>query len=114
MSSSDSSDHMGGPEMAPQPPQRSGRPGEAVAPLDTAGGGVANAERPAPQRSDARRRVPSRRSHTGLVASGVVIILAGFAIALGEMLRLQKGSVWVIVAVTAAIVGAIRAITRRR
>src|SRR5438874_1669123 len=25
---------MGGPEMAPQPPQRSGRPGQAVAPLD--------------------------------------------------------------------------------
>jgi len=26
---------MGGPEMAPHTPQRSGRPGEAVAPLDT-------------------------------------------------------------------------------
>ena len=29
-------DQMGGPEMAPQTPQRSGRPGEAVAPLDDA------------------------------------------------------------------------------
>lgn len=28
-------DRMGGPEMAPQTPQGSGRPGEAVAPLDT-------------------------------------------------------------------------------
>jgi len=27
--------HMGGPDMAPHTPQRSGRPGEAVAPLDT-------------------------------------------------------------------------------
>src|SRR2546426_12727420 len=26
---------MGGPEMAPQPPNRSSRPGEAVAPLDS-------------------------------------------------------------------------------
>jgi hypothetical protein len=26
---------MGGPEMAPQTPQRSGHPGKAVAPLDT-------------------------------------------------------------------------------
>jgi hypothetical protein len=26
---------MGGPDMAPQTPQRSERPGEAVAPLDT-------------------------------------------------------------------------------
>jgi RimJ/RimL family protein N-acetyltransferase len=26
---------MGGPDMAPQPPQRSGHPGEAVAPLDS-------------------------------------------------------------------------------
>ena len=27
--------HMGGPDMAPQPPQCSGRPGKAVTPLDT-------------------------------------------------------------------------------
>jgi len=43
-----------------------------------------------------------------------VIVLAGFAVALGEMWRLPKGTVWGIVAVTAAIVGTIRAITRRR
>jgi len=61
-----------------------------------------------------RRRSRSRRSHAGLVASGAVIVLAGFAVALGEMWRLPKGTVWGIVAVTAAIVGTIRAITRRR
>ena len=43
---------MGRPEMAPQTPQRSGRPGEAVAPLDTPqrsgrpGGAVAPLDNP--------------------------------------------------------------------
>ena len=73
--------------------------------------------RPANVRQSQRaslRDMPSRRSHAGLVLSGAVIIVAGFAVAFGEMLRLPKGSVWVTVAVTVAIVGAIRAFTRRR
>ena len=60
------------------------------------------------------RRVSSRRSHLGLVLSGAVIIVAGFAVGLGEMLRLPKGSVWVTVGITVLIVGVIRAVTRRR
>ena len=60
------------------------------------------------------RRASSRRSHAGLVLSGAVIIVAGFAVGLGEMLRLPKGSVWVTVGITVLIVGVIRAVTRRR
>ena len=55
-----------------------------------------------------------RRSHTGLVLAGLVVIVAGFAVAATETLRLPKGSIWIVVAVAAAIVGLIRALTRRR
>jgi hypothetical protein len=55
-----------------------------------------------------------RRSHTGLVLAGLVVIAAGFAVAATEILRLPKGSIWIVVAVAAAIVGLIRALTRHR
>ena len=47
---------LGGPEMAPQTPQRSERPGTAGALLDTARGCGADPERQPPQRSEALRR----------------------------------------------------------
>ena len=55
-----------------------------------------------------------RRSHAGLVISGVVVILAGFAIAMVEALRLPKFSIWVVVSATILIVAAIRLVDRRR
>ena len=38
---------MGGPDMAPQTPQRSGHPGEAVAPLDYASASASAPSTPA-------------------------------------------------------------------
>jgi hypothetical protein len=52
-----------------------------------------------------------RRSHRGLVLAGIVVILAGFAVALTEALHFPKGSIWVVVAVTVAIVAVIRRFT---
>jgi predicted membrane channel-forming protein YqfA (hemolysin III family) len=53
-----------------------------------------------------------RRSHRGLVLAGIVVILAGFAVALTEALHFPKGSIWVVVGVAVLIVGAIRYFTR--
>ena len=54
-----------------------------------------------------------RRSNTGLVLAGLIVILAGFAIALVEAYKLPKGSIWVVVAGTVILVAAIRWLTRR-
>ena len=45
-----------------------------------------------------------RRSQTGLVLAGGVVILGGVAVGITELLRFPKGSVWVVVAVTIALV----------
>jgi len=55
-----------------------------------------------------------RRSHLGLALNGAVVILAGFAIALVEVLKYPKGSIWVVVAVTVVLVALIRLLTRPR
>jgi hypothetical protein len=55
-----------------------------------------------------------RRSNVGLVLSGVVVIAAGFAIAIVEALKLPKGSIWVVVGATIVLVTAIRWFTRPR
>ena len=54
-----------------------------------------------------------RRSHVPLVLAGVVVVAAGFAIGAVELLRFPRGSVWIVVAVAAVIVGLIRLCTRR-
>ena len=54
-----------------------------------------------------------RRSQAGLIAAGAVVIAAGFAIALVEVFQLPKGSIWIVVAATVIIAGAIRWLTRR-
>ena len=54
-----------------------------------------------------------RRSHLPLVLSGVIVIAAGFAVGAVELLHFPKGSIWVVVAITAAVVAGIRALTRR-
>ena len=45
-----------------------------------------------------------RRSQTGLVLAGGVVIAGGVAIGLTELLHFPKGSVWVVVAATIALV----------
>jgi hypothetical protein len=57
--------------------------------------------------------VRRRRSQAGLVLAGGVVIAAGVAIGLVELFRLPKGSVWVVVAVTIALVFSIMKLTRR-
>jgi hypothetical protein len=41
-----------------------------------------------------------------------VVIAAGFAVAVVEMLRLPKGAIWVVVAAAVGILAVIRAATR--
>lgn len=58
-------------------------------------------------------RAARRRSHRGLVLAAIVIVIAGFAVALVEAMQLPKGSIWIVVAVAAFLVGIIRALTSR-
>lgn len=55
-----------------------------------------------------------RRSHLGTVLAGAVVIVAGFAVAVVEVLHFPRGSIWLVVAVAAALVAAIRIVTARR
>ena len=54
-----------------------------------------------------------RGSHIGLMLAGAVVIAAGFAVALVEVFRFPKGSIWVVVGVTVIVVAAIRSFTKR-
>ena len=54
-----------------------------------------------------------RRSQLGLVLAGSVVIAAGVAIGLVELFAYPKGSVWVVVAVTVALVVAIMKLSGR-
>jgi hypothetical protein len=56
--------------------------------------------------------VSRRRSHWGSLLAGVVVVAAGFAVAVVEMLKLPKGSVWGVAAVALLVVVAIRRFTR--
>ena len=53
------------------------------------------------------------RSQTGLVLAGAVVVAASVAIGLVELFRFPKGSVWIVVAVTVALVVAIMKLTGR-
>lgn len=57
--------------------------------------------------------VSGKRSRAGTVLSACVVIAAGFAVAAVEMLRMPKGTIWLVVAATVAILAVIRAATRR-
>ena len=47
-----------------------------------------------------------------MVLAGVVVVAAGFAVGIVELMHFPKGTIWLIVAAVAAIVAAIRAATR--
>ena len=59
------------------------------------------------------RPMKRRRSQLGLVLAGSVVIAAGVAIGLVELFAYPKGSVWVVVAVTVALVVAIMKLSGR-
>ena len=54
-----------------------------------------------------------RRSQTGLVVAGGVVVAAAVAIGLVELFHFPKGSVWVVVAITIALVFAIMKLSGR-
>jgi hypothetical protein len=56
--------------------------------------------------------VSRRRASWGAALAGSVLVAAGFAVAIVEVLRLPKGSVWGVVAVAAMLLVAIRRLAR--
>jgi hypothetical protein len=48
----------------------------------------------------------------GTILAASILIAAGFAVAVVEMLRLPKGTIWIVVAVAVAALAVIRAATR--
>ena len=56
--------------------------------------------------------VSRKRSHTGTVLAACVVIAAGFAVAVVEMLRMPKGTIWLVVAAAVAVLAVIRVATR--
>ncbi len=53
-----------------------------------------------------------KRSRTGSILAAAVLIAAGFTVAAVEMLRLPKGTIWIVVAIAAGALAVIRAATR--
>jgi len=53
-----------------------------------------------------------RRARWPTVAAGGVVIAAGFVIALVELLRFPKGSVWVVVGVALLLLFVVRVVGR--
>jgi len=54
------------------------------------------------------------RSRAGLVLAGAVVVAGGVGVAVVEWLGFPKGSVWIVVAITVALVVVIRGVTQRR
>jgi hypothetical protein len=48
----------------------------------------------------------------GTILAASILIAAGFAVAVVEMLRLPKGTIWIVVAVVVAALAVIRSATR--
>jgi len=53
------------------------------------------------------------RSLTGTILAASVVIAAGFAVAIVEMLRLPKGTIWVVAAIAVGLLAIVRAAFRR-
>lgn len=53
-----------------------------------------------------------RRSQTGLILAGAVVIAAGVTVGLVELYHFPKGSIWLVVAVAIALVLAIMKLRR--
>ena len=54
----------------------------------------------------------AKRSRTGTILAAAVLIAAGFTVAIVELLRLPKGTIWIGVAVAVGALAVIRAATR--
>jgi hypothetical protein len=56
--------------------------------------------------------VSRRRSRWGTILAGGVVVAAGFGVAVVEMLKLPKGSIWIVVAAALLLLVLIRRFTR--
>jgi hypothetical protein len=56
----------------------------------------------------------ARRRRLGLVLAGAVVVLGGVGVGVVELLRLPKGSIWIVVGVTVGLVALIRTLSARR
>src|SRR5437660_856916 len=56
--------------------------------------------------------VIGKRSRTGTILAAAVLIAAGFTVAIVELPRLPKGTIWIVVAVAVGALAVIRAATR--
>jgi hypothetical protein len=56
----------------------------------------------------------ARRRRLGLVLAGAVVVLGGVGVGVVEVLRLPRGSVWIVVAATVGLVALIRSVTAGR
>ena len=54
------------------------------------------------------------RRRVGLALAGAVVVMGGVGIAVVELLRWPKGSVWLVVGVTVGLVALIRTLSARR
>ena len=54
----------------------------------------------------------TRRARWPTIAAGGVVIAAGFVIALVEVFRFPKGSVWIVVAIAALLLFIVRVVGR--
>ena len=54
----------------------------------------------------------TRRGRWTTIAAGGVVIAAGFGIAVVELLRFPKGSVWIVVGIAALLLFVLRAVGR--
>ncbi len=54
-----------------------------------------------------------RPSQTGLILAAAVIVMGGVGIALVEMYRWPKGSIWAVIAAAVVLVAIIRVVSRR-
>jgi hypothetical protein len=55
-----------------------------------------------------------RRARLGLAVAGAVVVAGGFGIAVVELLRWPKGTIWLVVGATVLLAAAIRHLTARR
>jgi hypothetical protein len=53
-----------------------------------------------------------KRSRAGTILAASVVIAAGFAVAAVELLRLPKGTIWVVAAAAVALLAIVRAAMR--
>jgi len=70
--------------------------------------------RPVPTDHPSERMAVRRRRRLGLALAGSVVIAGGLGIGAVEVLRLPKGSMWIVVAATVGLVALIRSLTIRR